>query len=138
MRAFQCYNVFLGLFHTAWQLMQGPALATLAQNMSWLPRKMQLCQTHSIKSKASNRHITAQEGSCVQRRQKTPRKALAEGPEFRLGNFAVNLKREISHATLKCHQIPPPPLYVQILIPTDGAAQSTANGRLCEDACEDA
>ena len=32
-----------------------------------------------------------------------------ENPESRVGNFAVNLKREISHAKLKCHQIPPPP-----------------------------
>ena len=35
----------------------------------------------------------------------------AENPEFHVGNFAVNLKREISHAKLKCHEIPPP-LYV--------------------------
>ena len=35
---------------------------------------------------------------------------LAENPEFRMGNFAVNLKREISHAKLKCHENPPPPL----------------------------
>ena len=33
----------------------------------------------------------------------------AENPEFCVGNFAVNLKREISHAKLKCHDIPPPP-----------------------------
>ena len=33
----------------------------------------------------------------------------AENPEFRVGNFAVNLKREISHANLKCHENPPPP-----------------------------
>ena len=31
-----------------------------------------------------------------------------ENPEFRVGNFAVNLKREISHANLKCHETPPP------------------------------
>ena len=31
----------------------------------------------------------------------------AENPEFRAGNFAVNLKREISHVKLKCHEIPP-------------------------------
>ena len=31
-----------------------------------------------------------------------------ENPEFRVGNFAVNLKREISHAKLKCHESPPP------------------------------
>ena len=31
-------------------------------------------------------------------------------PEFRVGNFAVNLKREISHAKLKCHEIPLPPV----------------------------
>ena len=30
---------------------------------------------------------------------------LAENPEFRVGNFVVNLKREISHAKLKCHEI---------------------------------
>ena len=35
----------------------------------------------------------------------------AENPEFRVGNFVVNLKGEISHAKLKCHEIPPPPLY---------------------------
>ena len=28
--------------------------------------------------------------------------------EFRVGNFAVDLNREISHAKLKCHEIPPP------------------------------
>ena len=33
----------------------------------------------------------------------------AEDPEFRAGNFAGNLKREISHAKLKCHETPPPP-----------------------------
>ena len=33
----------------------------------------------------------------------------AENPEFRVGNFAVKLKREISHANLKCHEPPPPP-----------------------------
>ena len=27
----------------------------------------------------------------------------AENPEFRAGNFTVNLKHEISHAKLKCH-----------------------------------
>jgi hypothetical protein len=32
----------------------------------------------------------------------------AENPEFRVGNFAVNLKREVSHAKLKCHEHPPP------------------------------
>ena len=32
----------------------------------------------------------------------------AENPEFRVGNFAVNLKRQISHAKLKCHETPPP------------------------------
>ena len=32
-----------------------------------------------------------------------------ENPEFRMGNFAGNLKREISHAKLKCHENPPPP-----------------------------
>ena len=36
----------------------------------------------------------------------------AENPEFRVGNFAVNLKREISHAKLKCHETPPPPCTV--------------------------
>ena len=36
-------------------------------------------------------------------------KKFAENPEFRLGNFAVNLKREISNAKLKCHENPPPP-----------------------------
>ena len=34
----------------------------------------------------------------------------AENPEFRVGNFAVNLKREISHAKLKCHETPAPPM----------------------------
>ena len=34
---------------------------------------------------------------------------VAENPEFRVGNFAGNLKREISHAKLKCHETPPPP-----------------------------
>ena len=34
----------------------------------------------------------------------------AQIPEFRVGNFAVNLKCEISHAKLKCHD--PPPLYM--------------------------
>ena len=34
----------------------------------------------------------------------------AENPEFRVGNFAVNLKREISQAKLQCHEIPPPPV----------------------------
>ena len=33
-----------------------------------------------------------------------------ENPEFRGGNFAVNLKHEISHAKLKCATNPPPPL----------------------------
>ena len=32
----------------------------------------------------------------------------AENPEFRVGNFVVNLKREISHAKSKCHGIWPP------------------------------
>ena len=32
----------------------------------------------------------------------------AENPEFRVGNFAVNLKRDISHAKLKRHEPPPP------------------------------
>ena len=32
----------------------------------------------------------------------------AENPEFRVGNLAVNLEREISHAKLKCHEPPPP------------------------------
>ena len=32
-----------------------------------------------------------------------------ENPEFRMGNFTVNLKRGISHAKLKCHEPPPPP-----------------------------
>ena len=32
----------------------------------------------------------------------------AENTEFRVGNFAVNLKREISHAKIKCHENPPP------------------------------
>ena len=32
----------------------------------------------------------------------------AENPEFRMGNFAVKLKREISHAKLKYHEPPPP------------------------------
>ena len=31
----------------------------------------------------------------------------AENLECRVGNFAVNLNREISHAKLKCHEIPP-------------------------------
>ena len=31
----------------------------------------------------------------------------AENPEFRVGNFAVNLKRETSHAKLKGHENPP-------------------------------
>ena len=31
-----------------------------------------------------------------------------ENPEFRVGNVAINLKREISHAKSKCHEIPPP------------------------------
>ena len=35
-------------------------------------------------------------------------KKFAENTEFRVGNFAVNLKREISHAELKCHEIHPP------------------------------
>ena len=30
----------------------------------------------------------------------------AEDPALRVGNFAVNLKREISHAKLKCHEPP--------------------------------
>ena len=34
----------------------------------------------------------------------------AEDPEFCVGNFAVNLKSEISHAKLKCHENPPPPV----------------------------
>ena len=29
----------------------------------------------------------------------------AENPEFRVGNFAINLKRQISHTNLKCHAI---------------------------------
>ena len=33
----------------------------------------------------------------------------AENPEFRVGTFAVNLKREIFHAKLKCHKITLPP-----------------------------
>ena len=33
-----------------------------------------------------------------------------ENPEFRVGNFAVNLKREISHAKLKCHETPTHPV----------------------------
>ena len=33
----------------------------------------------------------------------------AENPEIRVGNFAVNLKREPSHANLKCHESQPPP-----------------------------
>ena len=33
-----------------------------------------------------------------------------ENPEFRVGNFAVNLKREISHVKLKCHEIFHPPV----------------------------
>ena len=33
----------------------------------------------------------------------------AENPELRVGNVAVNLKREISHAKSKCHETPPPP-----------------------------
>ena len=32
----------------------------------------------------------------------------AENPECRARNFAVNLKREISQAKLKCHETPPP------------------------------
>ena len=36
----------------------------------------------------------------------------AEDPEFRMGNFAVNVKREISHAKLKCHEIPPPLYFI--------------------------
>ena len=36
-------------------------------------------------------------------------KKFAEIPEFRVGNFVVNLKHEISHAKLKCHETPPPP-----------------------------
>ena len=32
----------------------------------------------------------------------------AENPEFRVGSFVVNLKRSISHANLKRHEIPPP------------------------------
>ena len=32
----------------------------------------------------------------------------AENPEFRVGNFAVHLKRSLSHAKLKRHEIPPP------------------------------
>ena len=35
------------------------------------------------------------------------REKLAENPEFRVGNVAVNLKREIPHAKLKCHDPPP-------------------------------
>ena len=31
-----------------------------------------------------------------------------ENPELRVGNFRVNLRREISHAKLKCHKPPPP------------------------------
>ena len=34
----------------------------------------------------------------------------AENPEFRVGNFAVDLKREISHAKLKCHENFAPPV----------------------------
>ena len=33
-------------------------------------------------------------------------KKFAENPEFCVGNFAVNLKREISYAKLKCHNPP--------------------------------
>ena len=40
----------------------------------------------------------------------------AENTEFRVGNFAVNVKREISRAKLKCHEIPPPPMYGITLI----------------------
>ena len=36
-------------------------------------------------------------------------KKFAENSEFRVGNFAVNLKCEISHAKLKCHGNPPTP-----------------------------
>ena len=31
----------------------------------------------------------------------------AENPEFRVGNVAVHLKREISNTKLKCHDTPP-------------------------------
>ena len=31
----------------------------------------------------------------------------AENPEFRMGNFAANLKREICHRKLKCHEPTP-------------------------------
>ena len=37
----------------------------------------------------------------------------AENPEFRVENFGVNLKRESSHANLKCHE-PPPPLCMRV------------------------
>ena len=46
----------------------------------------------------------------------------AENPEFRVGNFAVNLKREISHAKLKCPEIPPPSLYNPCPQATGGGA----------------
>ena len=39
----------------------------------------------------------------------------AEKLEFRVGNFAVNLKRKISHAKLKCHGNPPPPYCNNVL-----------------------
>ena len=32
----------------------------------------------------------------------------SRSPEFCVGNFAVSLKREISHAKVECHEIPPP------------------------------
>ena len=50
---------------------------------------------------------------CITPRQSPPCVPLvcenfAENPEFRGGNFAVNLKREISRAKVKCHETPSP------------------------------
>ena len=39
----------------------------------------------------------------------------AKDPEFGVGNFAVHLKREISHAKFKCHETPPPLHYARAL-----------------------
>ena len=35
---------------------------------------------------------------------------VAETPRFRVGNFAANLKRKISHVKLKCRKPPAPPV----------------------------